>query len=153
MFTLFGIFCSPNCAASYLFNNDSFFDNIWDKYSLLNLLYYKIYDKIEEIMLSPSKLCLKKFGGILTIEEFREKIKLNNKIFTMKFPPTISIIPVMEEISNEKIEIKQKNNYIPIDKSRIVKANKEFKLKRTKPINTNKNTLDNCMNITINKIF
>ena len=39
------------------------------------------------------------------------------------------------------------NTYIPVDKNRIIKANNELKLKRNTPINNNKNTLDNCMNI------
>ena len=150
-FTLFGIFCSPNCSAAYLFDNDHLFYTKWEKYSLLNFLYYKIYGTIEEIMLSPSKLSLIKFGGCLSIEEYRDKIKLNDKIYELKFPPSISIIPVIEEIYNKKLEIKQKKkNFIPIDKTRIKQANQEFKLKRTKPINNNKNTLNNCMNITIN---
>jgi hypothetical protein len=150
-FTLFGVFCSPNCAAAYLFDNDHIFYTKWEKYSLLNFLYYKVYDKIEEIMLAPSKLSLTKFGGCLTIEEYRDKNKLNDKIYELKFPPTISIIPVIEEMTDKKLEIKQKKkNFIPVDKTRIKKANQEFKLKRTKPINNNKNTLNNCMNITIN---
>lgn len=149
LFTLYGIFCSPNCAASQLFEIEDKSDIKWEMYSLLNFLYFKVYGELKEIMLAPSKLCLKKFGGVLSIEEFRDKNKLNDKIYTLKFPPTISIIPSIEELCNKKIEIKD-NNYIPIDKNRIKKANQEFKLKRSKPINNSKNTLDNCMNITIN---
>ena len=42
-----------------------------------------------------------------------------------------------------------KNNFIPIDKNRLLKANQEFKLQRSKPVFNYKNTLDNCMNISI----
>ena len=41
------------------------------------------------------------------------------------------------------------NKFIPVDKNRIKKANTELKLKRSKPSNINKNTLDQCMNINI----
>ena len=150
-FHLFGIFCSPNCAASHIFNNISFKTTKWECFALLNLLYYKIYNKMNEISLAPSKLCLKKFGGCMEIDEFRDKLN-NNNIYLLKFPPAISIIPVIEEINENKYNINnmnKTNNFIPLDTNRIKKANKELKLKRSKPLTNSKNTLDSCMNINI----
>jgi len=151
LFHLFGIFCSPNCAASYIFNNLSYSNNKWEYFSLLNLLYYKIYNTIKEIYLAPSKLSLKKFGGCMEIDEYRDKLDKDN-IYLLKFPPSISIIPVIEEINENKYNIKnmnKSNNFIPLDTNRIKKANKELKLKRSKPLTNSKNTLDSCMNINI----
>jgi len=141
-FHLFGIFCSPNCVASYIFNN--YKSDFWEYYSLLNLLYFKIFGKIETILPAPDKICLDKFGGELSIEKYRQKLN-NTSLYNIKFPPTISVIPVMEE-SNINSSIN--NNFIPIDTKRISKAlethTNELRLKRNKPINK-KNTLDNCM--------
>ena len=60
----------------------------------------------------------------------------------------LPVIPVIEEVNMKKIQIN--NNFIPVDKTRILKANQELRLKRNEPL-TNKNTLDNCMNIIISK--
>ena len=150
LFHLFGIFCSPNCCASYIFNENIDDTNKWERFALLNLLYHKVYNKFEEITLAPSKLSLKKFGGSLDIDTFRDKFKTKNA-FILKFPPLVSIIPVLDEINKNKINIKNSinNNFIPIDKNRIKKANTALKLKRSKPANINKNTLEQCMNINI----
>lgn len=150
LFHLFGIFCSPNCCASYIFD-ESCNNNIkWERFSLLNLLYSKVYGELEDITLAPSKLALKKFGGSLEIDEYRDKFKTKNT-FVLKFPPLVSIIPILDEINKNKINIKNSmnNKFIPVDKNRIKKANTELKLKRSKPSNINKNTLDQCMNINI----
>jgi hypothetical protein len=151
LFHLFGIFCSPNCAASYIFNNITEINTKWEYFSLLNLLYYKVYNKSTEISLAPSKLSLKKFGGCLDIDEYRDKLNKDN-IYLLKFPPSISIIPIIEEINENKYNIKnmnKTNNFIPLDTNRIKNANKELKLKRSKPLTNSKNTLDSCMNINI----
>ena len=143
-FKLFGVFCSPNCACSYLFESAQFKDTLWEVYSLLNLFYYKVFNKIKKIYPAPSKLCLQKFGGKMTYEEFKKKNEDSESIYLIKFPPIISVIPVIEEVNLKKIQTN--HNFIPVDKNRIMKANQELRLKRSKPIN-NKNTLDNCMNI------
>ena len=150
LFHMFGNFCSPNCVSSYIFDSNKNDDTKWELFSLLNLVYFKIYDKFKNIEPAPSKLCLSKFGGCLSIKEYRNNFN-NNNMYELKFPPTISIIPVIEEININKLKIyDNKNDFIPVDKTRMMKANTEFKLKRTKPISNFKNTLDNCMNITIN---
>ena len=143
-FKMFGIFCTPNCAASYLFQSFPYTENIWENYALLNLLYFKIYGVNKKIIPAPSKICLKKFGGQMDIEEYRYNLA-NETTYAIKFPPAISIIPIMEEVNLKKIQYQ--NNYIPVDKSRILKANNQLRLKRSKPLN-NKNTLDNCIQIT-----
>ena len=146
VFKMFGIFCSPNCAASYLFQSFPHTENVWENYALLNLLYFKIYGVNKKIIPAPSKICLKKFGGQMDIEDYRYNLATETT-YAIKFPPAISIIPIMEEVNLKKIQYQ--NNYIPVDKTRILKANNQLRLKRSKPLN-NKNTLDSC--IQINKI-
>lgn len=150
-FYLFGVFCSPNCAASYLFNVHNK-DNMWDMYTLLNLLYYKVYGSHKPIMHAPDKIVLKKFGGNLDINEYRNRTAIEDKTYIIKFPPSTSVIPVMEEVASKKqstntSSIAGNKAFIPIDKTRINQANAELRLKRNKPIHNTQNTLDKCMNI------
>jgi hypothetical protein len=143
-FELYGVFCSANCSLSYLLDMDRDEDYLWEKVALLNLLHYKVYGKYENIIPAPNKIALQKFGGSMSIEEFHNLIEFNNKSYTIEFPPCNNVIPVLEEIY-------KKNNltssFIPVDKNRISRANNELKLKRSTPINNNRNTLDSCMNI------
>jgi hypothetical protein len=143
-FELYGVFCSANCSLSYLLDMDRDEDYLWEKVALLNLLHYKVYGKYENIIPSPNKIALQKFGGSMSIEEFHNLIEFNNKSYTVEFPPCNNVIPVLEEIY-------KKNNltssFIPVDKNRISRANNELRLKRSTPINNNRNTLDSCMNI------
>ena len=78
IFKVSGFFCSFNCAASYNFSlNDT---KIWNRYSLLNLLYKKINNcTFVKIPLAPSREVLKHFGGYMDIEEYRENLKFQEK--------------------------------------------------------------------------
>lgn len=42
-FSLSGIFCSPNCALSHIIATEKNTGTMWEKISLLNLLYHKVY--------------------------------------------------------------------------------------------------------------
>jgi hypothetical protein len=142
---VFGNFCTPECAASYNFNK--YDDKSSEKYSLLNQLYRKIYNNPDYIVkLAPPQLSLRLFGGHLSIDEFRNYNKNNNKILMLNMPPLISIIPQIEESSSE-INTNIKNSYIPLDADRIKKYNDKLKLQRNKPISDKKNTLESCMNL------
>lgn len=144
IFSLFGIFCSPNCALSHLLQNEKNSTTLWEKVSLLNLLHYKIYNIDENIVPAPDKISLKEFGGPLTIEQFRCLTLKNNKNYSVNFPPCAMISPVLEET---KRAFNQDSFFIPIDKNKINQIQTNLKIKRTKSINTNKNTLDNVIQI------
>lgn len=143
---VFGNFCSPECAASYNFNN--YDDRSIEKYSLLNGLYRKVYNNKDYIVqLAPPQMSLRIFGGTLTIEQFRSYNKNNNKILMINIPPLVSIIPEIEETTSE-INMNNKNSsYIPLDGDRIKNYNEKLKLQRNKPISDKKNTLETCMNL------
>ena len=130
VYNVTGVFCSPECAAAYNFNTNGI-TNIWEKYSLLNLLYGKLYKT--QIKIAPPRNTLKKFGGHLTIEQFRKHNVNDNLTFKIITPPLKSIIPCIECSSDTKIV---KNTNV---------KNTSYKLQRSKPFN--KNTLEECMNI------
>lgn len=94
-FYLYGNFCSFNCAAAYLFDKKDY--NMFEKYSLLNLLYKKMYETESiKIIPAPDRLCLKIFGGILSIDDFRN-VSYQDKKYTVYYPPYISILPKIDE--------------------------------------------------------
>ena len=89
-----GYFCSFNCALSYNENENMDYLIKQERRSLLNLLYNNMEPLCYEIKKAPRKECLIRFGGILTIEEFRK----NNKEYKLTYPPILPLIPELEEI-------------------------------------------------------
>ncbi len=145
-FEVFGNFCSPNCVAAYIF--DSFDDDeMWDRYALLNQLYQRVYNIPGAIVkAAPDVLFLKKLGGILSIEEYREVSLNNNKNYFLKMPPMVSIIPSVEELQQTSL-FNENNNREHLNKELMMKANDELRLRRSKPIYDDTNTLDNYFHI------
>lgn len=146
-FKVFGIFCSPECAAAHNFEHTSYGHDIWERYSLLNFLYRKVYsNKCIKIKLAPPKQTLKMFGGHLSIKEFRHNNANYNKTYKLVIPPLISIIPLQEltGIDNGYSSANEKKYFVNIDKDMINDDN-SLRLKRSHPFNSNKNTLDKCM--------
>ena len=63
----------------------------------------------------------------------------------MVIPPLISIIPIQELTSIDNgYSSSNDKKYIVIEKDNI-KEDASLRLKRSKPFNSNKNTLDKCM--------
>ena len=132
---MFGNFCSAECATAYNFDNNSSYDS-YERYSLINL----IYSTNKEIKLAGPRICLKKFGGQLSINEFRKNNNITNKNYKLLLPPMISLIPIIEEVN-----ILETNTD---DEATLFNFNdNDLKLKRTKPLPDSYNTLENCMNL------
>ena len=136
VFYMFGNFCSAECCAAYNFDNVNTCE-AYERYSLINYL----YSENKEIKLSGPRLSLKKFGGQLSIDEFRKNNNIYNKNYKLLMPPMISLIPLIEEVnlSDGNINIDSNSNLFSLDN--------ELKLKRSKPLPDNFNTLENCMNL------
>ena len=141
-FHIYGVFCSFNCACSYNFNDNDI--KIWERFSLLNLLYKKVFKCSginNKVKMAPPRQVLKKFGGYLSIEEFRKNCQNNDKSFKILMPPVISIIPQIEESNT----IGNFDKSIPIDSNKIKKADLNLKLRRLKPIINPNRTLESYM--------
>lgn len=105
IFYVFGCFCSFNCALSYIMNmNDG---KISIRIALIKKLYSIVFPKAPPLVMSPQREMLKKFGGTLTIKEFRDKNILLTKEFTMSIPPLYPLLPIIEETQRDVIEIKK----------------------------------------------
>ena len=160
-FIVYGIFCSPECSAAYLFNDHSYSTrvDIWTKYSLLNLLYKDIY-KGKQIEQAYSRELLKIFGGPLSINT------TNKSLYTLHMPSLKSIIPIIRQsslhtsyssnthvINTNSIHNNDTYNYSSVDIGEEQQPNiKEdtLVLKRSKPFRKYTNTLEKCMNLKLN---
>jgi len=159
-FIVYGIFCSPECGAAYLFNdcNHSDSQDIWTKYSLLNLLYKDMYND-KQIEQAYSRQVLKIFGGPLSITEFRNTT--NKSLYQVNMPKLKSIIPTIGQ-SNIHPSYSSNNYKINSDSTHTteqlsdktiqqINQNKDtLVLKRSKPFRKYNNTLEKCMNLTLN---
>tara|TARA_B110000093_G_scaffold183334_1_gene233691 strand:- start:11321 stop:12373 length:1053 start_codon:yes stop_codon:yes gene_type:complete len=142
-FSVTGCFCSLECVSSYNFNDNNNMLDVWECYSLINLLSQKLnYKNI--IKLAPHKISLKIFGGKLDIEEFRNFTNSNRIINVLDYP-MIATNQQLEEINYNTQN--NMNNFIPIDENRLRKIEQKIKLSRSKPLNNNKNTLEHTMNL------
>ena len=146
-FYTYGCFCSLECAAAYNFSEEKNVQDIWECYNLINLFSQTInYKNI--VKLAPIRICLKMFGGSMTIEEFRnftDSNKITNILEYLMIPISLQI----EEINYDNSY--NKNDYIPIDQDRVKKLEQKIKLMRTTPLLNHKNTLEHTMNIKINE--
>lgn len=138
-------FCSFNCAAAQIFSNKD--DDMWEQYSLLNLLFKKMYNKdYVHIKEAPNKKMLKNYGGNWEIEHFRKNILTNSNMYNFVMPPMIALIPKLEEdiVDHNR---KYDNNFIPVDEDAIKEAETMLRLKREKPIIDKGRTLQAFINI------
>ena len=143
-YQMFGNFCTAECAASYIFEMNYLNETEkMESYSMLNCIYKS--KSSTGIKFAPSKLCLKKFGGRLTIEQYRNIISSNKKEIKLIIPPLVSIIPNIEEtnIANNLDNINVSN----LNNSRISKTGEILRLQRNKPLPDSNNTLESCMNL------
>ena len=149
IFHVFGCFCYPECAAAFNFTDSICVENANENFNLLNLMYKQIYDDpTYQVKIASSRLCLKIFGGHLTIEEYRNSFNSSNKKYNIIMPPVISIIPTQEE---SNVIYYKKNTYAVVNNTKgydgAYRKERDITLQRSKPIINKQNTLDNCINV------
>jgi hypothetical protein len=120
-FSVLGVFCSFNCAAAWNAKESKY--AMWDRYSLLHKLQFKMTDNNNQISIAPNKETLKKFGGCLTIEQFRNKNKDKLKEYSIIIPPIISIIPFIEEDNGYYKKKTKKNKLDYLNKLTVKRKN------------------------------
>ena len=151
IFYVYGCFCYPECAAAFNFNESICVENVHENYNLLNLMYRKIYnDPNYRVKIASHRTCLKIFGGVLDIDKYRESFNNNHINHNIIMPPVISIIPIQEENNvmyyKRNLQTTIHNNNKGYDGA-YKNKDKDYILKRTKPVVNKQNTLDSCMNI------
>jgi len=106
-YTLYGSFCSLQCANAYNFSVHNGSDKVWEINSMIQML-GKRYGYIDFIRPAPSRYLLKMFNGYLTIEEFRKLHKNNENTHVINLPPMISISSAYEIVNTSYIKNSEK---------------------------------------------
>jgi len=130
VYYVFGCFCSPNCAAAYNLKIEDY--KVWNRYSLIKKLYGV------DVPIAPPREALDKFGGPLTLEEFRHNCQYFDKEYRFIMPPMISIVPIIEESTRDNSRYSKLFSKNPDD---------DLILKRSKPLPRSKNTLIETMGL------
>ena len=117
-FRVMGYFCSWECVKAY--NLDITDARVGQRNSYLSQMILQIYGSLLTIKSAPPRQALTKFGGYLSIEEFRDST--NDKLIKLINPPFLLINPHIEEVMINKVH-------------KIENKNKKFRLQRNKNVN------------------
>jgi hypothetical protein len=99
VYDVYGCFCSPQCAVAFLRNEPLDHSVLWERYSMINDLYGKIFGI--NIKPAPSPYyTLTKYYGNLTIQEYR-KLLNNDKLLMVVDKPMSKVLPELHEDNNE----------------------------------------------------
>ena len=99
VYDVYGCFCSPQCAVAFLRNEQLDHSVLWERYSMINDLYGKIFGR--NIKPAPSPYyTLNKFYGNLSIQEYR-KLLNNDKLLMIVDKPMSKVLPELYEDNNE----------------------------------------------------
>ncbi len=131
-FNCVGKFCSWECMMAY--NIDINDENIAKRTSLIYLMYKKTYNCIKQIKSAPSWKVLVDYGGVITIDEFRENLTCNQMDYNYIKPPLVSRISYIEKIPiKNEVEDNIKSD--------------DLILKRQKPLKSSKYSLESIMGL------
>jgi len=136
-----GNFCSPECSLAYIYSDNKVSDSTkWIQQSLLNSLYFGLYKK-RTLSPAPPRSLLRMFGGPLDIQQYREYLTGTNDIILSDFPPIRLQFPSM----NVQGPLRDIKKYVSLSTDAVEKASEQLRLKRSKPVNPNIQTLDMCI--------
>ena len=101
-YTVYGCFCSPECATSYLMKETIDTSTRFERYQMLNGLYNNICNNTDKpIKPAPDPhYLLSKFYGNLSIDEYRKLLKSDHLLYIVNKPLTHSL-PELYEDNNE----------------------------------------------------
>ncbi len=102
-YTLYGSFCSLQCANAHNFSVHNGSDKVWEINSMIQMI-AKRNGFQNYIRPAPSRYLLKMFNGYLTIEEFRKLHKNNETTHVLNLPPMISISSGYEIVNTSYIK-------------------------------------------------
>ena len=100
-YKVYGCFCSPECATSFLFNEHLDSTVKFERYSILNNMYGSICKYTHNIKPAPNPYyMLDKFYGNLTIKEYRSLFKREHCFLILDKPLTRIMPELYEENEN-----------------------------------------------------
>ena len=100
-YNVYGCFCSPECAAAYLMNENIDSSTKFERFHLLNNMYGKIYEYSKSIKPACNPFyTLDKYFGNLSVQEYRALLQ-NERLFLIVNKPLTRIMPELHEDNDE----------------------------------------------------
>ena len=154
---VYGNFCSPECAVSYLFYERLDSNIQWERYAMLNSLYSGDAEikagSSTGIRSAPKREVLRIFGGSMDIREFRAIVHEKKLRIDVLTPPMVSIIQTMDTKPIDFYDQSLRNVFVPTEARRLNAPGAQgLRLRRSKPIAGKESTLEFVMNIQKNAI-
>jgi hypothetical protein len=123
VYNVYGCFCSPECASSYLMNEKIDITEKFERYQLLNNLYGSIYNYSKNIKCAPNPYyTLNKYYGNLSIQEYR-LLTMIDKTYYITNKPLTMVSPELQEYNGSYISHKLIDPNNNTNKSTNVKNN------------------------------
>lgn len=122
-YTVYGCFCSPECAVAYLMNEGIDTSVKFERCQMLNSMYGRALNYDKSIKPAPNpQYILNKFYGNLSIQEYRKLFKSEQIIYVVNKPLT-HILPEMYEDNNDFL---LNNKVIPNNNYKLKKKTSAF---------------------------
>lgn len=147
---VYGNYCTPQCAMAYLMSEILDTHTRWERIALLNRLYADSTNG--RIYPAPARETLSKFGGPISIEDYRGMCDAQRVRVDVHMPPMVSILASMDTKPIDFYETPLRNTFAsPHQYVRQVVQDEPtgLKLKRSKPLKDKESTLDQCLQIKV----
>jgi hypothetical protein len=149
---VYGNYCSPQCGLSFLLNEHLDSHVRWERMSLL----HRMYKSVGRLYPAPPREALKVYGGIYSIEEFRDIISNNRIRVDIQVPPMVSILGTLDTKPIDFYDSSLQNTFtqgFSMDRFKAWSeqggALKSLRLQRSKPLKDRESTLDACIQINV----
>lgn len=147
---VYGNFCTPQCCMAYLLSEVLDSHTRWERIALLNRLYSAQTNG--RIYPAPSRETLQRFGGPISVTDFRELCEKQRIRVDIHMPPMVSILASMDTKPLDFYETPLRNTFASPHQPPLMRAQDEptgLKLRRSKPLKDKDNTLDSFMQGTV----
>ena len=152
---IYGNFCTPQCALSYLLEEHLDSHVRWERMALLHRMYRPQGKPGCRLYPSPPRDSLKKFGGVYTYEQFRRVVSENKVRVDIQIPPMVSILGTLDTKPIDFYDSSLQNTFTGGFSMDRFKAWSEqggaLRLKRSKPLKDKESTLDSCFQISVKR--
>jgi len=151
VYHVYGNYCSPQCALAYLLYEHLDSHVRWERMALL----HRMYKCSGRLYPAPPRESLMLFGGIYTIEKFRDIIAGNKVRVDVQVPPMVSILGTLDTKPIDFYDSSLQNTFAQGFSMDRFKAWSEqggaLRLKRSKPLKDRESTLDACIHISVKR--
>lgn len=140
---VYGNFCSPQCSLAYLLSELMDTHIRWERIALLQRLYgnqcvgNRVYP-------APARETLQRFGGPVSSNDYHAMCDKQRIRLDVHMPPMVSILPTMDTKPIDFYETNMKNS-VPSVAAIAKEESGGLKLKRSKPLKEQENTLDSIL--------